>query len=91
MSPLIPLFTGAWAAHNDARGLLTDRNPMIPGHELHAVVRDTTSAEDTFESHVVRTTVRNVSSAMANRDTFPDWNNYAKIWKLCIAEYENAA
>jgi HEPN domain-containing protein len=37
----------------------------------------------TFESHVIRTT----SSTMANRDTFPDWNNYSKIWAICIAEF----
>jgi hypothetical protein len=41
----------------------------------------------TFESHVVRTTVGNVSKVMANRDTFPDWNNYSKIWVVCTAEY----
>ena len=43
----------------------------------------------TFESHVVRETVGNVSRVMANRDTFPDWNNYFKIWNLCTAEYTN--
>lgn len=45
----------------------------------------------TFESHVIRTTIGNVSTVMANRHTFPDWNNYEKIWTLCLAEYENAA
>jgi HEPN domain-containing protein len=45
----------------------------------------------TFESHVVRTTVGNVSSVRANRDTFPDWNNYLKIWELCLLEYEGSA
>jgi hypothetical protein len=45
----------------------------------------------TFESHVVRTTVGNVSKVMANRDTFPDWNNYSKIWSVCIAEYAMAS
>jgi HEPN domain-containing protein len=45
----------------------------------------------TFESHIIRTTVGNVSSVMANRETFPDWNNYEKIWALCITEYDNAA
>jgi HEPN domain len=45
----------------------------------------------TFESHIVRATVGNVSSSMANRDTFPDWNNYSKIWAICVAEYEKAA
>jgi len=45
----------------------------------------------TFESHVIRTTVGNVSSVMANRDTFPDWNNYAKIWEICVTEYDKAA
>jgi HEPN domain-containing protein len=44
----------------------------------------------TFESHVVRTTVGNVSSSIANRDTFPDWNNYSKIWAMCVVEYEKA-
>jgi hypothetical protein len=41
----------------------------------------------TFESHVVRTTVGNVSTVRANPDTFPNWNNYLKIWNVCIAEY----
>lgn len=41
----------------------------------------------TFESHVVRTTVGNVSKVMVNRDTFPDWNNYSRIWSVCAAEY----
>lgn len=45
----------------------------------------------TFESHVIRTTIGNVSTAMANRDTFPDWSNYEKIWSLCLTEYESAA
>ncbi len=45
----------------------------------------------TFESHVVRMTVGNVTTVTANRDTFPDWNNYSKIWDICIAEYEKAA
>ena len=44
----------------------------------------------TIESHIIRTTVGNVSSAMANRDTFPDWNNYSKIWGVCVVEYEKA-
>jgi HEPN domain-containing protein len=44
----------------------------------------------TFESHVVRTTVGNVSRSMANRDTFPDWNNYSKIWSVCVAEFDKA-
>ena len=45
----------------------------------------------TFNSHIVRTTAGNVHTAMANRDTFPDWNNYAKIWIICVGEYEKAA
>jgi HEPN domain-containing protein len=44
----------------------------------------------TFESHIVRETVGNVSRVMANRETFPDWNNYFKIWNLCSAEYSGA-
>jgi HEPN domain-containing protein len=43
----------------------------------------------TFESHVVRTTIGNVSSVMANRETFPDWNNYSRIWNICVAEFQN--
>jgi hypothetical protein len=39
----------------------------------------------TFESHVIRT----ANSTMANRDTFPDWNNYFKIWTVCIAEFQS--
>jgi hypothetical protein len=45
----------------------------------------------TFESHVVRTTIGNVSSVMANRDTFPDWNNYSKIWDVCVAEFRRCS
>jgi HEPN domain-containing protein len=41
----------------------------------------------TFESHVIRTK----RSTMANRDTFPDWNNYSKIWAICIAEFQAAS
>ena len=41
----------------------------------------------TFESHITRT----AHDTMANRDTFPDWNNYSKIWAICVAEYERAA
>jgi HEPN domain-containing protein len=44
----------------------------------------------TFESHIVRTSIGNVHTARANRETFPDWNNYSKIWGLCIREYEAA-
>jgi HEPN domain-containing protein len=44
----------------------------------------------TFESHIVRTTVGNVSSVMANRDTFPDWENYLKIWDICVAEFQKS-
>jgi hypothetical protein len=40
----------------------------------------------TFEAHVVRT----ANSAMANRNTFPDWNNYSKIWNICVAEYDKS-
>lgn len=45
----------------------------------------------TFEAHVVRTTVGNVSSVMANRETFPDWNNYSKIWDICTTEFQKAS
>jgi HEPN domain-containing protein len=41
-----------------------------------------------LEAHIVRSTVGNVSSTMANRDTFPNWENYSKIWAICIAEYQ---
>jgi HEPN domain-containing protein len=41
----------------------------------------------TFEAHVIRTP----TTTMANRDTFPDWNNYSKVWKVCITEYDKAA
>lgn len=38
----------------------------------------------TFEAHVIRTS----TSTMANRDTFPDWENYSKIWEICVTEYQ---
>jgi hypothetical protein len=40
-----------------------------------------------FEAHVVRQTVGNVSSARANPGTFPNWENYSKIWEACLAEF----
>ncbi|MCK1562442.1 hypothetical protein IVB08_00255 [Bradyrhizobium sp. 173] len=39
----------------------------------------------TFEQHVIRTP----NAAMANRDTFPDWPNYSKIWVACTAAYDD--
>ncbi|HKY85305.1 MAG TPA: HEPN domain-containing protein [Pseudorhodoplanes sp.] len=36
-----------------------------------------------FEAHVVRSKVGNTHSVMANRDTFPNWENYVKIWNCC--------
>ena len=43
-----------------------------------------------LESHIVRRTVGNVSSVVANRETFPNWENYSKIWAICIAEFQAA-
>jgi HEPN domain-containing protein len=41
-----------------------------------------------LESHIVRSTIGNVSSVMANRETFPNWENYLKIWSICCAELQ---
>ncbi len=41
-----------------------------------------------IESHIVRKTVGNVSTVMANRETFPNWENYSRIWAICIAEFQ---
>lgn len=41
-----------------------------------------------FEKHVIRSSTENRFSLMANRDTFPDWENYLKIWNVCVAEFE---
>jgi HEPN domain-containing protein len=46
--------------------------------------------DSTIEAHIIRTTVGNVHSTMANRETFPDWNNYLKIWNICASEFEKA-
>jgi HEPN domain-containing protein len=40
-----------------------------------------------FEKHVVRSRAANVTSARANPETFPNWENYAKIWDVSTAEY----
>jgi len=42
-----------------------------------------------LEKHLVRNTTGNVSSVMANHETFPNLENYAKIWDFCIAEFRN--
>jgi hypothetical protein len=44
-----------------------------------------------LERHIVRRSVGNVHSVMANRKTFSDWGNYAKIWDACVAEFESAS
>ena len=36
-----------------------------------------------FERHVIRSG----HSVLRNRQTFPDWENYVKLWALCEAEY----
>ena len=41
-----------------------------------------------FERHIVRSQEGNVFKAMANRDTFPNWENYERIWKLCVTAYQ---
>jgi hypothetical protein len=40
-----------------------------------------------FEKHVVRSHSENVYSKMANKDTFPNWENYTRIWKVCVTEF----
>jgi HEPN domain-containing protein len=37
-----------------------------------------------FEKHIVRTRAGKTFRSMANRDTFPDWQNYERIWKTCV-------
>lgn len=43
------------------------------------------------EKHIVRSNEGNVYKVMANRETFPDWNNYQKIWCDCVAEFETGS
>jgi HEPN domain-containing protein len=43
-----------------------------------------------FEKHVIRSRTANVTSVMANPETFPNWKNYAKIWSVCVAELDLA-
>lgn len=45
----------------------------------------------TSKPHIIRTTVGNVSSTFANRDTFPNWENYLKIWKVCSSEFQKSS
>lgn len=45
--------------------------------------------DQVFERHIIRSQEDNVFKAMANPDTFPTWENYEKIWKMCVAEYES--
>jgi HEPN domain-containing protein len=44
-----------------------------------------------FEAHIVRSTSGNVHTVMANRETFPNWENYLKIWNICIAEFQESS
>jgi hypothetical protein len=39
-----------------------------------------------LEKHIIRSQSGNVTSARANSETFPNWENYAKIWDLAVAE-----
>ncbi|MGC1695001.1 MAG: hypothetical protein WA743_06975 [Pseudolabrys sp.] len=39
-----------------------------------------------IEKHIVRSATGNVTSVIANRETFPTWENYLNIWNLCVAE-----
>ena len=41
-----------------------------------------------LEKHIVRSQIGNVSSARANPDTFPNLQNYEKIWQISVAELE---
>ena len=41
-----------------------------------------------FEKHVVRSRTANVTSVRANPETFPNWENYAKIWSICAANLD---
>lgn len=90
--------TVAWynlaVGYNRAAQLLHEFSDRIPRDSRPAPNSESKWDEYqdfTFESHVIRTTIGNVSTAMANRDTFPDWNNYERIWALCLTEYESAA
>lgn len=42
--------------------------------------------DNILEKHIVRSSRGNVTSSLANRETFPNWENYAKIWDCCVAE-----
>lgn len=41
-----------------------------------------------LEKHIVRSRKGNVSSVVANLDTFPNWENFSKIWDHCVAEFQ---
>lgn len=41
-----------------------------------------------FEKHVVRSRLGNVTTVRANPKTFPNWENYMKIWRLAVTELE---
>lgn len=41
-----------------------------------------------FEKHVVRSRTANATIARANPETFPNWENYAKIWNACTGEFD---
>jgi hypothetical protein len=45
--------------------------------------------DQTVEKHIVRTQRGNVFSVMANRETFPDRQNYEKIWNICESEFQS--
>jgi hypothetical protein len=42
--------------------------------------------DEILESHVVQNKSGNVYSALADRETFPTWENYERIWNCCLGE-----
>ena len=44
-----------------------------------------------FEKHIVRSRTANVTSVRANPETFPNWENYERIWNACSAELDTRA
>lgn len=44
--------------------------------------------DNILEKHIVRSRLGNVTSARANADTFPNWENYLNIWNAAISELE---
>ena len=44
-----------------------------------------------LEKHIIRSRRGNTFSVVANPETFPNWENYVRIWEACVAEFRGVS